>query len=174
MPLARTAQGRDRLTGPALLLSLPLLVAGLALPSLHFTNLWVIEAEYSLWRAIWAFYEKRHFSLFALLLAFTVVAPLAKSLFGLWLFYLADAATARSHRLVHTLSALSKWSMLDVFIVAILVLALEGSLLTATDLGLGLAMFAAAVVLSGWAYGRLARLALHPPPPAEPSEPPHA
>ncbi len=158
--LAQTAGGADRLVGPALLLCLPLLLAGLVLPSLHFQNLWVLNQEYSLWSAAWAFWEKQHYSLFALLFGFTVALPIAKVLLGLWVFYAADTGQLPAKRWLHPLSALAKWSMLDVFIVAVVVLALEGSLLTATSLGLGIALFAAAVVLSGWAYGRLARLAL--------------
>jgi len=159
--LSSQSSGADRLIGPALLLCLPLLAAGLTLPSLHFQNLWVLNQEYSLWSAAWAFWEKQHFSLFAVLFGFTVVLPVAKALLGLWVFYGSDAGRLPAKRWLHPLSALAKWSMLDVFIVAVVVLALEGSLLTATNLGFGIALFAAAVVLSGWAYGRLARLALH-------------
>lgn len=158
--LASQSTGADRLVGPALLLSLPLLLAGLILPSLHFQNLWVLNQDYSLWSAAWTFWEKQHYSLFAVLFAFTVVLPIAKVLLGLWVFYGADAANLPARRWLQPLSALAKWSMLDVFIVAVVILALEGSLLTAASLGLGIALFAAAVVLSGWGYGRLARLAL--------------
>ncbi len=158
--LQQRARGLDSLIGPALMLCLPLLVAGLLLPSLHFRNLWVLNQEYSLWSATWTFWDKRHYSLFALLFGFTVVMPLLKALAGLWVFYVADVESLPAKRWLHPLSAIAKWSMLDVFVVAVVVLALEGSLLTATSLGLGIALFAAAVVLSGWAYGRLARLAL--------------
>lgn len=159
-PLAAAATGINMLVGPALVICLPLLTAGLLLPSLHFQNLWVLNQEYSLWTAAWTFWEKQHYSLFALLFGFTVVMPFLKVLAGLWVFYVADTASLPARRWLHPLSAIAKWSMLDVFVVAVVVLALEGSLLTATDLGLGVALFAAAVVLSGWAYGRLARLAL--------------
>lgn len=158
--LAAEAGGPDRLVGPALGICLPLLVAGLLLPSLHFQNLWVLNQEYSLWSAAWTFWEKQHYSLFALLFGFTVVLPIAKVLAGLWAFYLAGVQSLPARRWLHWLAAISKWSMLDVFVVAVVILALEGSLLTAADLGLGVALFAAAVVLSGWAYGRLAKLAL--------------
>ncbi len=158
--IAANARGFDRLIGPGLALCLPCLGVGLWLPALHFQNLWVLSQDYSLWSAAWTFWEKQHYSLFALLFGFTVVLPIAKVLAGLWVFYGADPAGLPGKRWLHRLSAISKWSMLDVFIVAVIILALEGSLLTAASLGLGIALFAAAVVLSGWAYGRLARLAL--------------
>ena len=56
---------------------------------------------------------------------------------------------------VGLLATLSKWSMLDVFIIAVLVLALEGSLITAASLGAGISLFAGSVLLSGWAYRQL-------------------
>jgi len=171
-PLRQAAAGADRLVGPGLLLCLPLLAAGLVLPSLYFQNLWVLNQTYSLWGAAWTFWDKGHYSLFAVLFGFTVVLPLAKVLLGLWVFYGADAAGLPAKRWLHPLSAMAKWSMLDVFIVAVMILALEGSLVTAASLGLGIALFAAAVVLSGWAYGRLARLAVHAS--SEQKRPPHA
>ena len=154
----REAAGLARLTGPALLASLALLVPGLLLPSLHLISLGLFEQEYSLLGAILTFWEKQHYSLFALVLCFTVVFPLVKIATGLWLFYLASPNPQRLRGWVHRLSGLSKWSMLDVFIIAVLVLALEGSLITAANLGAGIALFAGSVLLSGWAYSQLMHL----------------
>ena len=122
-PLKNAASGPARLTGLALLASLAMLVPGLTLPSLHLVSLGLFEQEYSLLAAIIAFWEKQHYSLFALVLCFTVLFPLAKIAAGLWLFYLATPNPAKLKGWVGLLSALSKWSMLDVFIIAVLVLA---------------------------------------------------
>ena len=157
-PLKNAATGPARLTGLALLASLAMLVPGLTLPSLHLVSLGLFEQEYSLLAAIIAFWDKQHYSLFALVLCFTVLFPLAKIAAGLWLFYLATPNPAKLKGWVGLLSALSKWSMLDVFIIAVLVLALEGSLITAASLGAGIALFAGSVLLSGWAYSQLMHL----------------
>ena len=53
------------------------------------------------------------------------------------------------------MAALSKWSMLDVFVVAVIVVMLEGSLLSDADARPGLFLFAASVVLSTLAVQRL-------------------
>lgn len=135
-----------------------MLALGLALPSLHLVSLGLFAQEYSLLSAILAFWQKQHYSLFALLLCFTVVFPLAKIAAGLWLFYRASPNPQKLRGWVGLLSTLSKWSMLDVFIIAVLVLALEGSLITAASLGVGIALFAGSVLLSGWAYGQLMHL----------------
>jgi paraquat-inducible protein A len=152
-----------RLGGPALLAALPMLIAGLFLPSLHLVTLGLFSQEYSLAAAILTFWDKGHYSLFVLLLAFTVLFPLAKILAGLWLVYAVRPGPRQYRRWAGPLAALSKWSMLDVFIVAIAVLAIEGSLLTAASLGAGIALFAGSVILTGWAYGRLAGQPADPP-----------
>lgn len=156
--LKNAARGPSHLTGLALLASLAMLVPGLTMPSLHLVSLGLFEQEYSLLGAILAFWEKQHYSLFALVLCFTVLFPLTKIAVGLWLFYLATPNPAKLKSWVGLLSGLSKWSMLDVFIIAVLVLALEGSLITAASLGAGIALFAGSVLLSGWAYSQLLRL----------------
>jgi len=122
-----------------------------------------MELEYSLLSASLAFWDKGHYSLFVLLFGFTVALPALKIAAGLWLFYLARPNPQTLRHWVEPLSALAKWSMLDVFVVAVIVLALEGSLITAASLGSGIALFAASVLLSGWAYGRLLCLALQLP-----------
>lgn len=157
-PLRRQSAGLSVFAGPALVAALAMLVPGLLLPSLHLVSLGLFEQEYSLLGAILAFWEKQHYSLFALVLCFTVLFPLAKIIAGLWLFYLAAPSALQLKRWVGWLSVLSKWSMLDVFIIAVLVLALEGSLVTAASLGIGIALFAGAVLLSGWAYHQLMHL----------------
>jgi len=157
-PLRRRATGRARLTGWALLGALAMLIPGLALPTLHLVSLGFLHHEYSLFTATLAFWDKQHYSLFALVLAFTVIFPLAKITAGLWLFYLASPDPQKLKSWVGLLATLSKWSMLDVFIIAVLVLALEGSLITAASLGAGISLFAGSVLLSGWAYSQLMRL----------------
>ena len=153
--LAQSATGPQRLCGPALLLSLPLLAAGLWLPSLHLENLWVLHQEYSLLTAALAFWEKGHIGLFLLISGFTIVFPLLKGALGLWLFYKRFDEDRRERFWLRRLGGLSKWSMLDVFVIAVLVLALEGSVLTTAQLGNGIACFTASVLLSGWAFGQL-------------------
>ena len=98
-PLRRRATGRARLTGWALLGALAMLIPGLALPTLHLVSLGFLHHEYSLFTAILAFWDKQHYSLFALVLAFTVIFPLAKITAGLWLFYLASPRPAKAEKL---------------------------------------------------------------------------
>ena len=54
---------------------------------------------------------------------------------------------------------LSKWSMLDVFIIALIVLVADGRLLSSADIQIGAIVFSGAVLVSTWATKRLSELA---------------
>ena len=74
--------------------------------------------------------------------------PSAKLAIGLWAWASGGERGPILDWLLRTVAAISKWSMLDVFIVALPVVALEGSLLTTADIHAGIVLFAAAVVTS--------------------------
>lgn len=157
VPLRRFAQV-DGLTGPLFALSLALLVVGLFLPAISVRVLlgWT---EYSILRGVWSFFTAGNYGLFVLVGAFSVVFPLAKTLIGLYVWYAVRPASRRAARLVGVLASLSKWSMLDVFIIAVTVMVIDGSVLTAAEIHAGIFVFAAAVLLSTWAMRRLSATA---------------
>jgi paraquat-inducible protein A len=148
----------DWLVGLLLLAALPLFIAGLVMPAISFTSFALITRTYSLLDGVFAFYASGKYALFVVVFVFSVILPALKILAGLW----AWAAGARSRavlgKVIRAFAAISKWSMLDVFIVAVMVLALEGSLFTTSDIKVGIVLFAAAVVLSTLALLRLVRL----------------
>lgn len=154
---AATATGRDRLIGPMLVLSLALLTAGLALPALSLGT-FLFRRDYSILQAVWSFWKAGNFFLFVIVGLFSVVLPAAKTLLCAYVWYGVPRVHARAAKLVRVLAALSKWSMLDVFIIAITVLVMEGSLLTSADIHVGLFSFAAAVLLSTIGLRRMAAL----------------
>jgi len=145
--LAAAAAGRDRLMGPLLLLSAALLAAGLSLPAVSVRGLF-LGRDYSLAGAVFAFAASGDWFLFAVTFAFTVAFPVAKVALCLWLWYRAPAGPGVAARLAGRLAALSKWSMLDVFVIALMVLVVDGRLLSSADVQAGAVVFTAAVVLS--------------------------
>jgi paraquat-inducible protein A len=148
---------RDWPTGTLLLAALALFAAGLTMPAFSITSLAWFTSTFSLLDGVFAFYRAQNYVLFAVVFVFSLVLPASKILVGLW----AWAAGLRGHPalggVLGWLAAVSKWSMLDVFIVALMVLALEGSLLTFSDIHAGIVLFAASVVLSTLAMMRLQR-----------------
>lgn len=157
-PLAVRANGADRLLGVALLVSLGLLVAGLLLPAITIRSFWFAR-DYSLLDSVVAFLDAGDWFLFGIVALFSIVFPLGKILTGLALWYLLDAERPGVQRVLDGLGAVSKYSMSDVFIIAIVVLVADGRLLSSADIGIGTIVFSLAVLLSTWAIWRLARLA---------------
>ena len=160
--LAAAAAGRlDRLLGPALALSAVLLGAGMLLPAITVRRLFMAN-EYSLAGAVFSFLEAGEWFLFLITFVFTMAFPIGKVTVCAGLWFLAPRGSGRAARLAHWLAALSKWSMLDVFVIALMVLLVDGRLLDSADIGVGVIAFTVGVLLSAWAARRIGILhALH-------------
>jgi len=138
---------------PGLLLAVSavLLAAGLALPVITVERLW-FETGYSILGSVAALAGNGDWFLAAVVGLFSVVLPVAKTACAAWAW-----ATGRTDtRPIRVLGALSKYSMLDVFVIAIAVLALDGRLLTGAQAGPGIVCFTVSILLSTWAVHRLA------------------
>jgi len=153
---------RDRLAGSLLLAALPLLVAGLLMPSISITSLFVFTDTYSIAGAVFQFWAHGNYLLFAIVFFFSLVFPTTKVLIALlaWSAGERDEEGEKLRRLCRLFAAVSKWSMLDVFVVALTVLAVEGSLLAVADVHLGIVLFALSVILSTLAVHRLTAVAV--------------
>jgi paraquat-inducible protein A len=143
-----------------LLLSLGLFLAGLFRPFTQVTKLWLFDNDVSVYNGLITLFHERELFLFGILLIFTVVFPFVKigTLLGLWLKPgLNPEQMARVHGLV---AHLSKWSMLDVFVVAVLVVLIRSGGVATIKAQDGLLFFCASVLLtqiaSEWT-GRIAK-----------------
>ncbi|TAL03474.1 MAG: hypothetical protein EPO07_06155 [Verrucomicrobia bacterium] len=146
-----------------LLLSLALFLAGLFRPFTQVTKLWLFENQVSVYNGLITLFHQQEYFLFAILLVFSVTFPFVKitALLVLWLKPgLEPQQASRVHRFV---ANLSKWSMLDVFVVAVLVVLIRAGGLATIKAQDGLFLFCASVVLtqiaSEWT-GRIARKTL--------------
>jgi len=158
VPLITPPHRRDRLAGILLLAALPLLAAGLLMPAVSITRLFIFTDTYSIAGAVFAFWAGGNYLLFGIVFFFSLLFPTAKILIALWAWSAGeeDDEGEKLRRICRLFAAVSKWSMLDVFIVALTVLAVEGSLLGAADVHLGIVLFALSVILSTLAIQRLA------------------
>jgi len=157
--LAATAMGRDQWIGPLLILSLVLLVIGFALPALSIGS-FLFRKDYSILQGVWAFWQGGKYFLFVAVGTFSVLLPAAKTLLCAFVWFAVPRGNPNAAKLVRLLSALSKWSMLDVFIIALTVLVMEGSLIGSADVHVGIIAFAAAVLLSTVGLQRMAALTM--------------
>jgi paraquat-inducible protein A len=143
-----------------LLLALALFIAGIFRPFTSVTKLWLFENQISVYDGLVLLWNESELFLFAVLLVFTVIFPLAKNL-GLMALCLESWLTRdRMEQFSRLVTQLGKWSMLDVFIVAILVITVRSGGLAAIRIEDGLFLFCSSVLLTQFAamwIGRMAR-----------------
>jgi paraquat-inducible protein A len=143
-----------------LLAALGLLIAGLTGPVLSLEKFYLFSNVVSLWSALLQLYAEREWGLVLILGLFSVVFPIIKLLWLFALWNLETAASASHRRHLHWLTVFARWSMLDVFVVALLVVSVKLGALAQTRVEWGVYAFAASVLLtmglSAW-IGRGAR-----------------
>jgi paraquat-inducible protein A len=142
----------------ALLLSTVLLLIGLSLPLLYAKQMFW-KSTYSVWAGVVALWDQREFLLAAMLFFFSIVFPLIK-LVALTVIWFVRLPSERRNILLHWLGVLGKWSMLDVFIVAIMIVLVKLGPLAQVEPRSGVYVFAAAIaasMLSAMYVDRLAR-----------------
>ncbi len=115
-------------------------------------RLW-FETGYSILSSVAALAGDGDWFLAAVVGMFSIVLPVAKIAFAAWAWFTGRVDA----RPIRALGALSKYSMLDVFVIAVAVLALDGRLLTSAQAGPGIVCFTVSILLSSWALHRLGR-----------------
>lgn len=122
-------------------LSLPLLQA-------HQQFLWKRwQSSYSVWTGVVALWHQQDYVLAAVLFLFCIVFPVVK-LIALAVIWYAKLAEQEREALLHWLGVLGKWSMLDVFVVAILIVLVKLGPLAQVQPQVGVYVFAAAILCS--------------------------
>ncbi len=132
----------------ALLLAAALaLVFGIFAPMLTLQKLVLVSNTFSLYSGVVALFREGQWILGLIIFWFSIVLPGMKIavLFSIWnrsrIF--SDSET----KLFHWLSLLNKWSMLDVFVVAVLLASVKLGALASVEAHAGIYAFAVAVVL---------------------------
>ena len=128
-----------------LLLSLSLLIWGIFSPLLQLRQFWFFSANTSLASAIQELFQHGEWLLGIIILLFSVVFPIGKNLLSIWALALPKTKQARW---LNRLALLGKWSMLDVFIVALVVVAAKLGLIIDATVQYGLYLLVAATLLS--------------------------
>ena len=156
-------RAQSPLINAALLSAAALLVAGIFAPLLTVERLLIFSDTISLASALIALAREGYLVLFAVLVAFSVLFPIAKlaGLFYLWNY--AGYESPRLDRLFQWIGRYGKWSMLDVFVVAVLVVGVKLQLIADVQIRFGLYVFGASVLLTMLVSGRIARLIDAPP-----------
>lgn len=130
---------------------------GVFFPFFHVTKFWVFDSAISVVSGIITLFREGEFFLFTVLTLFTLVFPCVKLglLALIWLERAHDLA--RMRRLHGWVESLGKWSMLDVFVVAILIVAMKSAAVAEIHLGSGLYLFTFSVITTQFASAWVAK-----------------
>ncbi len=139
---------RNRLANILLWAALGLMIAGVTLPAISVSSFWIYEETYSILGGIIAMAERGDVILAGFVFAVSVMFPVGKIVLGLVALKRMRQPDAKLARLLGRLSALSRWSMADVLVLALLVIILNGQVLTTADVHSGIALFALGVIAS--------------------------
>ncbi len=157
--LAAMARGADRWLGVYFMAVSGLLVAGWTLPIMTVHKLVFFAEEVSILAGARQLWEAGNYFLCLVVVAFSVAFPALKMLVALTLWYGADTRGADLAGLLGWLETFGRWSMLDVFVVALTIVAIQVSVVSDVTTHAGLYVFTAAVVLSMAGVRRLVVLA---------------
>lgn len=126
-------------------------VGGIFLPFTSVTKLWLFQNQISVYRGLVILWQADELFLFLILFVFTLCFPFVKltAMLALWLYPHLETDFAR--KMCHFVSNMGKWSMPDVFVVAILVLTIKSSGVANTRIGGGFFLFFLSVMLTQFA-----------------------
>ena len=128
---------------------------GLFAPILTFKKLLFYKSTVSIYSVLIGLIQEKELILFLIIFIFSVVFPLAKNLVIAKIRYTRSGTTQRLDTFLRILGQISKWSMLDVFLVALIVVIVRLGIFGKVTVRWGIFVFAASVILSTFATGRL-------------------
>lgn len=154
-----------------LLLALGLLFFGLQAPILTLEKFYIFSNTVSLLSGLQQLAREAEWGLFVLVSAFSVLFPILKilMLFLIWNFDPSQGERHRRH--LRWLGTYGKWSMLDVFVVALLVVSVKLGSLAEARVEIGIYAFAASVVLTMLLSAWISRYAVEVPDAADNNTP---
>jgi paraquat-inducible protein A len=144
-----------------LLLAMACFVAGIFLPFTSVTKLWLFQNQISVYHGLIILWQAGELFLFLILFVFTICFPFVKlnAMLALWLY--PRVGTEHARNLFHFVSNMGKWSMLDVFVVAILVLTIKSTGVADIRVGDGFFLFFVSVMLTQFASLWTGRVVSH-------------
>ena len=155
--MLRIRSAERHLLRVTLLLASILLLVGVVAPLMTLQKLYLFENQLSLLSGLRQLAEQGRWLLLLIIGGFSLALPLAK-LVLLWLVLQPDAEAPALRRWLHWMHHYGKWSMLDVFVVAVLLVAVKLGALAQVQIHGGLYAFAASVLLTMGVTARVTHL----------------
>ncbi|MCO6412811.1 MAG: paraquat-inducible protein A [Thiogranum sp.] len=159
MNIARTFPAETRRLRILLLLTACLLGVGMIAPVITLKKFVLIENTFSVLGGVVALLREGQLFLFVIITGFSLVLPVLKIAVLTRLLSGSRRHAQRLDRYLHWMHLYGKWSMLDVFVVAVLVVAVKLGAIASVEMRAGLYAFAAAVLLTMYVTARIVNLA---------------
>ena len=131
-----------------LLVALGILMIGITAPLLTLIKFSFIENTVSLLSTVKQFYADQEWFLFIVITVFSLCVPVIKIASLLLILNVDYSRGSLLDKSLHVIETLGKWSMLDVFVVALLLVSVKLGALAKVEVHYGLYAFATAVLLT--------------------------
>jgi paraquat-inducible protein A len=138
---------RSRVVPLLVAVAMGILLYSYTLPFMESEKLFFFTREYSLFRSIERMWDKGFHFLAIILFVFSVIFPLLK-LFMVMAVWFKPLTHPTRERFLGLTTDLGKWSMLDVFVVAVLVVVISARSFIAVRPCIGIYLFTGAIILS--------------------------
>ena len=138
-----------------------LLSVGLVAPIITLSKFVLIQNTFSVLSGVVELLKEGQLFLFLVITGFSVVLPVLKLGVLYRLVSKSEAMQDKVRQQLHWMHLYGKWSMLDVFVVAILVVAVKLGAIAAVEMRFGLYAFAASVLLTMFITARVVSLTNH-------------
>ena len=129
------------------LAALGLLVTGFFAPLFTMSKFFIFNNTVSLYTVLYDLWVERYFGLFIIIMSFSVVFPMIKIMMMFYLQLSSSASRHRHKKLINILELVGKWSMLDVFVVAVLLVSIKLGPMADVTVHYGVYVFSAAIII---------------------------
>nr|WP_072659728.1 paraquat-inducible protein A [Mariprofundus micogutta] len=118
------------------------------LPMFSFNKFYIFNDTFSLLGGVTFLFKEGEFFLFLILFAFSIALPFYKMVLSLLLVSNLIKDPERKIKTINRLAIVGKWSMTDVFVIAVLAATVKLGMIATIEVHVGLYVFGAGVVTS--------------------------
>ncbi len=147
----------NKLLKAALALAAISLAIGLFAPILTLSKFVLVKSTFSVFSGVLQLFKEGQYFLFLIIAGFSVLLPIIKLGVLDKVIFQPEVISAPTQRYLHWIQKLGKWSMLDVFVVAVLVVAVKLRAIAEVQMHYGLYAFAVSVLLTMWLSSKLSK-----------------
>ena len=141
-----------------LILSILFFIIGITAPFLTVTKFFIFDDKITILSGLGALWQESEYLLFLLIGCFTIIFPLLKFTI-LTLVWNGDESRKEKHeKHVRLITTYGKWSMLDVFVVAVIIVSVKLGNFISEEIHYGFYSFTVSVILSMIASAKIMHL----------------